>query len=120
MHFGLTIFQVFQLISKKFAFIDINYEFRNSNSMKKLIIVSSLALFAVSCGNNTKSESELEQERDSAIEEQKAINQEYVDSMMQAEMNKDNMESEEKMGADSGQMHEGHEHESHDHEGHSH
>jgi hypothetical protein len=87
--------------------------------MKKLIVLSSLALYAFSCSNNTKSESELQNERDSAIEEQKAINQEYVDSIMKADMEKANMESNE-MVADSGHMHENHDHEGHDHAGHSH
>ena len=55
-------------------------------SMKKIILFSCLLSLTMSCGSS-KSEEQEAKERDSMDNAQEAINQKYVDSIMNADMN---------------------------------
>ncbi len=55
-------------------------------SMKKIILFSCLLSLTMSCGSS-KSEEQETKERDSMDNAQEAINQKYVDSIMNADMN---------------------------------
>jgi hypothetical protein len=54
--------------------------------MKKLILFSCLLCLAMSCGSS-KTEEQETKERDSMDNAQEVINQQYVDSIMNADMN---------------------------------
>jgi hypothetical protein len=50
--------------------------------MKKLLLISALAIVAVSCNNSGKTEAQEEKERDSSISVQKSEDEKVVEEMM--------------------------------------
>lgn len=57
--------------------------------MKKIFIYTVWAVSVAACSNNAKTEEQEKKERDSIDAAQKAVDQHYVDSIMQADMAKD-------------------------------
>ncbi|GEM_PF-4163031 len=54
--------------------------------MKKILLFSTLAMCALACNNNVKTEEQEARERDSIDQAQKSIDQRFVDSLEAADM----------------------------------